>query len=64
MDSCALIRNAKNGRSMYDNSSNKLGASPAGEPEFVWTNEGYIWHFMDLTGSGLDVTNWAAGRMF
>lgn len=66
MDSCALIRNAKNGRSMYDDtSSNLFGASPAGEAEYVWTNAGYIWHFKDLvTGSGFDVTNLAAERMF
>jgi len=65
-NTCALIRNAKNGRSIYDHLVNKvLGASPAGEPEYVWDNNGYRWHFMDLvSGGGLDVTKWAAEPMF
>ena len=62
---CGLIRNAFNGRSMYDNSNLVLGASPAGEPEYVWSSPHYVWHFMDLvTGTGLNLTGLASEPMF
>ena len=62
---CGLIRNAINGRSMYDNENLVLGASPAGEPSYVWTSPHYIWHFMDLeANTGLDLADIAAEASF
>jgi len=56
---CTLLRNAKNGRSMYDNiNKGVLGASPEGDPTWIWTNSDYRWHLIDVaTGTALDVTN-------
>lgn len=63
---CGIIRNARNGRSLYDHIENHaLGASPSGEPPYIWTNLGYVWQFMDLvTGNGLDLANVASEPMF
>jgi len=58
---CALLRNARNGRSMYDNVNNGVvGASPEGDPHYVWSKDIYRWHFIDVaTGTALDVTRLA-----
>ncbi|KAL7547761.1 hypothetical protein ACHAWF_011039 [Thalassiosira exigua] len=63
--SCALIRNAKNGRSMYDHATNLVGASPEGDPSYIWTSDHYRWYFEDLiTNTGLDISRWATGPMY
>lgn len=66
---CAMLRNALNGRTVYNNPDPEkdhiVSASPGNDYEFHWTTNEYIWYFEDLnTNTSMDVSPWATNTMF
>ena len=55
-DDCVLIRNAENGRSLYHGGTHcdKLGASPKGTKDYIFTNVDYRWKFVDILEDNAD----------
>mmetsp|Transcript_33357 Transcript_33357/g.49078 ORF Transcript_33357/g.49078 Transcript_33357/m.49078 type:complete len:1022 (-) Transcript_33357:371-3436(-) len=58
---CAIVRNAANGRSLYENNKFfRVGASPKGDQEWLW-RDSHNWHFEIFgTDTELDLSLWAS----